>query len=66
MIDGIRKALGPIWPEFYRQDSKLLSPYLTFKNYGKIWVIGISVLVATALVPLLIVTGIHYRLLEKP
>ena len=65
MIDGIRKALGPIWPEFYRQDSKLLSPYLTFKNYGKIWVIGISVLVATALVPLLIVTGIHYRLLEK-
>jgi two-component system NtrC family sensor kinase len=65
MIDQLRKALGPIWPEFTRQDTKLLDPYLTFRDYRKIWIIGISVLVATALVPLLVVTIIHYQLLEK-
>ena len=65
MIDRIRKIFAPIWPEFYRQDSKLLSPYLTFTDYGKIWAIGIGVLVATALVPLMVVTAIHYQLLQQ-
>jgi two-component system NtrC family sensor kinase len=64
MIDRIRKAFGPIWPEFYSKDNKLLNPYLTFTNYGKIWAIGIVVLVATALIPLLVVTAIHYQLLQ--
>ena len=65
MIDRIRRAFGSIWPEFYRQDNKHLDPYFTFTNYGKIWAIGISVLVATALVPLMVVTIIHYRLLQE-
>ena len=65
MIDEIRRAYRSIRPEFYHKDSKLLDPYLTFRNYRKIWTIGISVLVATALVPLLVVTVIHYQLLEK-
>ena len=65
MIVRIRKALGPIWPEFFHQDTKLLDPYMTFTNYRKIWTLGISVLIATSLVPLLVVTIIHYRLLEK-
>ncbi|MGD9412857.1 MAG: ATP-binding protein [Desulfobacterales bacterium] len=65
MIHKIRRAFGPIWPEFYHKDTKLLDPYLTFRDYRKIWTIGISVLVATALVPLLVVTVIHYQLLEK-
>jgi len=65
MIARIRKALGPIWPEFFHQDTKLLDPYMTFTNYRKIWILGISVLIATSLVPLLVVTIIHYRLLEK-
>jgi two-component system NtrC family sensor kinase len=65
MIDKIRRAFGPIWPEFYHQDTRLLDPYLTFRDYRKIWAIGVSVLVATALVPLLVVTIIHYQLLEK-
>jgi signal transduction histidine kinase len=38
---------------------------LTFTDYRRIWAIGIFVLAATALVPLLVVTGIHYRLLQK-
>ena len=64
MIDRIRGAFGSIWPEFYRQDNKHLDPYFTFTDYRKIWAIGICVLVATALVPLLVVTIIHYQLLQ--
>jgi len=64
MIDRIRGAFGSIWPEFYRQDNKHLDPYFTFTNYRKIWAIGICLLVATALVPLLVVTIIHYQLLQ--
>jgi signal transduction histidine kinase len=65
MIARISKTLGPIWPEFLHQDTKLLDPYMTFANYLKIWTLGISVLAATALVPLLVVTIIHYQLLQK-
>jgi signal transduction histidine kinase len=65
MMERIRKAVGPIWPEFFHRDAKLLDPYMTFTNYRKIWTLGISVLIATALVPLLVVTTIHYQLLEK-
>ena len=65
MIDRIRKVFGPIWPGFYRQEIKLLNPYMTFTSYGKIWAAGIFVLVATALIPLLVVTAIHYQLLEQ-
>ncbi|MGB5749431.1 MAG: ATP-binding protein [Desulfobacterales bacterium] len=65
MIDRIRRAFGSIWPEFYRQDNNLLDSYFTFTDYRKIWGVGISVLVATALMPLLVVTIIHYQLLQK-
>jgi signal transduction histidine kinase len=65
MIDQIRKAIDPIWPKFFRQATKLIDPYMTFRDYRKIWMLGISVLVTTALVPLLVLTIIHYQLLEK-
>ena len=65
MIDRIRRAFGPIWPEFNLQDNKHLDPYFTFTDYRKIWAIGISVLVATALVPLLVITIIHHQLLQE-
>jgi len=65
MIDRIRRVFGPIWPDFNPQDNKHLDPYLTFTDYRTIWVVGISVLVATALMPLLVVTIIHYQLLQK-
>ena len=65
MIERIRKAFGSIWPEFNPQDNKHLDPYFTFTDYRKIWAIGISVLAATALVPLLVATLIHYQLLQE-
>jgi signal transduction histidine kinase len=65
MIEKLRQIFGAIWPEFNPIDDKHLDPYFTFTDYRKIWAIGISVLVATALVPLLAVTIIHYQLLQK-
>jgi len=65
MLERIRKALGPLWPEFFSHDTKLLDVYMTFTNYRKIWILGISVLTAAALEPLLVLTIIHYQLLEK-
>jgi two-component system NtrC family sensor kinase len=65
MIERFRRALKAIRPEFYRQKNKYLNPYFTFSDYRKIWAIGISTLAIAALVPLLVVTVIHYRLIEK-
>jgi len=65
MIERIRRTFGSIWPEFNPKYDKHLDPYFTFTDYRAIWVIGVSVLVATALVPLLAVTIIHYQLLQK-
>jgi len=64
MMDRIREIFGSIWPKFNRQDNKHLDPYFTFTDYRKIWTIGICLLVVTALVPLLVVTIIHYQLLQ--
>ncbi len=65
MIERFRKALRSLRPEFYRKKNIFLSPYFTFTNYRKIWAIGIFVLGAAALVPLIVVTMIHYQLLQK-
>ena len=64
MKGGFRKALGSLRPEFYRQSDDHLNPYFTFTNYRKIWGIGIFVLCVAALVPLIVVTIIHYRLIQ--
>ncbi len=65
MIDGFRKTFAAVWPAFYRQDNDQLDPYFTFADYRKIWAIGIGLLAVTALVPLLVVTIIHYQLIQK-
>lgn len=64
MRGGFRKVLGSLRPEFYRQNDDQPNPYLTFSNYRKIWAIGIFVLCVAALVPLIVVTIIHYRLIQ--
>ena len=65
MIGRFRKALSLIRPQFYRRDPEHLSPYFRFKDYRKIWGFGIFVLATAALVPLVAVTIIHYRLIQK-
>ena len=65
MIERLRQIFGTIWLVFYRQDNDHLNPYFTFSDYRQIWTVVISVLIATALVPLLAITIIHYELIQK-
>ena len=65
MIDRFKQVLALVRPEFKRQNSEHLNPYFTFTDYRKIWAIGILVLAASALVPLLVVTVIHHELTQK-
>jgi len=65
MIGRFRKLLGSLRLEFYHRTSEHLNPYFTFTDYRKIWGIGIFLLAATALVPLIVVTIIYYQLIQK-
>jgi len=65
MIGRFRKLLGSLRPEFYHRTSEHLNPYFTFTDYRKIWGIGIFLLAATALLPLIVVTIIYYQLIQK-
>ena len=65
MIERLRQIFGALRPIFYRQDNDRLNPYFTFTDYRQIWTVVISVLIATALVPLLAITIIHYQLIQK-
>ena len=65
MIGRFRKLLGSLRPEFYHRTSEHLNPYFTFTDYRKIWGIGIFLLAATALLPLMVVTIIYYQLIQK-
>ncbi len=64
----MRYALSKIrewaWPQFSRTESERLNPYYTFADYRQIWGMAIFVLGAAALLPLLIVTLIHYQLIQ--
>ena len=59
------KILEAFRPRFYRKINEHLNPYFTFTNYRRIWAIGISLLILTALVPLLVVTIFHYQLIQS-
>ncbi len=60
-----RKALVSLRPQFYRKPAEHLNPYYTLTNYRRIWWIGIVILGVTVLVPLIVVTVIHYQLIQK-
>jgi len=65
MIGRFRKFFGSLRPKFYHRTSEHLNPYFTFTDYRKKWAIGVFLLAATALVPLFVVTIIHYQLIQK-
>ncbi len=66
MIKINQMSMKKIWPQFHnhKQNSHLTSFY-TFTNYWRLWVMSILILIATALLPLFIVTLIHYQLIQK-
>jgi two-component system NtrC family sensor kinase len=65
MIGRFRKVLVSLRPQFYRKPAEHLNPYYTLTNYRRIWLIGIVILGVTVLVPLIVVTVIHYQLIQK-
>jgi two-component system NtrC family sensor kinase len=59
-----RNIFKPPFLDFDKEKNEQLSPYYTFTDYRQIWAIGIFLLAATALLPLIVVTVIHYQLIE--
>jgi len=64
MLTKILNSMKSIWPVFHRHNVHLKSFY-TFTDYWDLWTTSIFILVLTALFPLLIVTSIHYQLIQK-
>ena len=62
MTISISKILGPLWPTFRHKDDEHLNPYYTFHDYRQIWGMAIFTLMATALLPLIVMTLIFYQL----
>ncbi len=64
MMKSLNRLTGAIWPRFHRDDDEHLNPYYTFQDYRQTWGMTIFVLMATALVPLVVMTLIYYQLIE--
>ncbi len=64
MMKSLKRLQEAIWPRFHRNDDEHLSPYYTFQDYRQTWGMTIFILMATALVPLVIMTLIYYQLIE--
>lgn len=65
MTYALRKRLESLRPKFRNMDNEQPNPYLTFRDYHKIWGLGIFILMTTALFPLVIMTLIYYQLIER-
>jgi two-component system NtrC family sensor kinase len=65
MMGKLHKAWSSIRPQFYHPADEHLSPYFRFTDYKKIWGFGILALGVAALLPLIVVTIIHFRLVQK-
>ncbi|MCG6909406.1 MAG: two-component sensor histidine kinase [Deltaproteobacteria bacterium] len=65
MTDSIKNGLQGILPRFHVKDDEQLKPYLTFRDYRQMWGMGIFILLATALLPLIITTITYYQLIER-
>ena len=60
----IRRAVKAIWPGFDLNINDHLKPYYMFRNYLWIWGGAILFLLITALLPFVLITFIHYRLID--
>ncbi len=61
----MKKILGFVWPWNQKESEEQLLPYVTFRDYRKIWGMGIAILLTTALIPLVFITIIYYQLIER-
>ncbi len=65
MTTCISRFLGSMWPQFHEGQDDHLSIYHTFQNYRETWAMVIFTLIATALLPLVVMTLIYYQLIER-
>ncbi|BBO93251.1 sensor histidine kinase [Desulfosarcina ovata] len=65
MMISLKEMWAAIWPSFRHKDDEHLNTYYTFHDYRQLWGMGIFVLMATALLPLVVMTFIYYQLLEQ-
>jgi two-component system NtrC family sensor kinase len=65
MIGRFHESVKLILPEFYPKISGRLNPYFIFKDYRKIWGIGITLMAATAIVPLAVATITYYQMVQR-
>jgi signal transduction histidine kinase len=54
-----------MWPQFHAPQDDHLSIYHTFQNYRQTWGMAIFTLMATALLPLVVMTLIYYQLTQR-
>jgi signal transduction histidine kinase len=65
MIKVLKTWLRSILPRFYNKQDEHLNPYLRFRDYNRMWAMGIILLMTTALLPLVVMTLIYYQLIER-
>jgi signal transduction histidine kinase len=54
-----------MWPRFRQNRDEHLNAYYTFQDYRKMWGVGILILMAAALLPLIVMTVIYYQLVDR-
>ena len=65
MTSKLNTIFGPLLPSFQHKDDEHLNPYYTFHDYRQIWGMGVFSLLATALLPLIVMSLIYYQLIER-
>ena len=65
MMENFKINLESLLPHFHRQNDEHLNPYYIFQDYRQIWGLGIFILMATALLPLVAMTLIYYQLVNQ-
>lgn len=64
MMQSLNRIPALIWPQFHRDRDEHLNPYYTFQDYHQTWGMTIFILMATALLPLIVMTLIYYQLID--
>jgi signal transduction histidine kinase len=65
MTNMLKRGLQSLIPRFQNQEEEHLRPYYTFRDYRQMWGMGIFILLATALLPLVFMTLTYYQLIER-
>ena len=64
MTTTLKNFMMAMWPRFHYREDDHLVVYHTFQNYQRTWGMAIFILMATALLPLVVMTLIYYQLVQ--